>query len=157
MAISLSPDVSPAFPSTKNMITSASSIATSACCLILVIISSFESVSIPPVSIKSISWLRHCVYPYILSLVTPLSSCTMESFLPMSLLKNVDLPVFGLPIIAAVTLFIITPRHKINHARVFHEKILWHQTHIYLLSFRLYPYILRESYRHPLWSRLFRP
>ena len=80
--------------------TSALSIAISACLRIWTSMASFEAGSIPPVSTSINSRLSHSHLAYILSLVTPGVSSTIDRRFPMSLLKSVDFPTLGLPTIA---------------------------------------------------------
>ena len=103
-ATSRSAAVSPSFPSTRNSMTSAISIATSACSLICERMISVESGSIPPVSTSPKETPFHSVSWYILSLVTPGVSSTIAILLPIMLLKNVDLPTLGLPTTATIGL-----------------------------------------------------
>ena len=108
-AISLSEGVTPAFTSVINTITSAISIASSACLLICFNIISSDSGSIPPVSIILNFVFLHSQSAYILSLVTPGVSFIIAIFSPASTLKRVDLPTFGRPTIATVFLAISPP------------------------------------------------
>ena len=98
-AISLSRGCRPSLPSTTNRILSASSMAKSTCFLTSVVMGSSAKLN-PPVSM-TIKWVsRYSQNPYILSLVIPGLSSTIASLLPVSLLNRVDLPTFGLPMIA---------------------------------------------------------
>src|SRR5665648_30816 len=105
-ATSLSEAVSPSLPSTINRMTSAISTASSACSLICESITSFVFVSIPPLSINANLIPHHSASAYILSLVTPGVSSTMDTLRPTILLKNVDLPTLGLPTTATIGLLI---------------------------------------------------
>src|SRR5699024_9466854 len=62
--------------------------------------------SIPPVSIKAKLVPFHSASAYILSLVTPGVSSTIEMRRPTILLKKVDLPTLGLPTMATIGLLI---------------------------------------------------
>lgn len=67
---------------------------------------SLLSGSIPPVSISA-KWIPfHSASAYILSLVTPGVSSTMETRRPTTLLKKVDFPTFGRPTTATSGLLI---------------------------------------------------
>ena len=89
-----------------NTITSAVSIAISACSLICESIISLLSGSIPPVSISVKFIFSQVQSAYILSLVTPGVSLTIEIGSPAMALNNVDFPTFGLPIMATTGLLI---------------------------------------------------
>ena len=80
--ISLSAAVTPCLISVKKIITSAIAIARLACSLIWDNIISSESGSIPPVSINVKFLPRQFVSAYILSLVTPGVSWTIDILLP---------------------------------------------------------------------------
>ena len=69
---------------------------------------SFDFGSIPPVSIIVNSLFNHVISAYILSLVTPGVSSTIERRSPISLLKSVDFPTLGLPTIATMGFAILT-------------------------------------------------
>ena len=81
-AMSLSSGVIPVVTSVIKTITSATSIARSACSLIWILITSFAFSSIPPVSIIVKSLPLQFVSPYTLSLVTPGVSSTIDSLCP---------------------------------------------------------------------------
>ena len=66
----------------------------------------------PPVSIKLIKLSLR--FPYFLSRVIPEKSATIADLDPVNMLKMVDLPTFGLPIIAAIDMAQIS---KIAHFR----------------------------------------
>ena len=86
--------------------TSAVSIAICACSLICERITSLLSGSIPPVSINVKALSSHVTSAYILSLVTPGVSFTIEICCPAKPLNNVDLPTLGLPTTATIGLLI---------------------------------------------------
>ena len=98
----MSESTRPVLTSVINIITSAVSMAISACSRIFASIMSLVSGSIPPVSIIVKALFSHSASAYILSLVTPGVSFTMDMSLPASLLKSVDLPTLGLPTIATI-------------------------------------------------------
>jgi hypothetical protein len=104
-----SESTSPCLTSVRNIITSAVSIAISACSLICARITSLVSGSIPPVSIKVNDLSSHVTSAYILSLVTPGVSFTIEICCPARSLNNVDLPTLGRPTTATIGLLIYLP------------------------------------------------
>ena len=81
-AISLSAAVTPCFISVTNIITSAIAIAKFACSLICDKITSSDSGSIPPVSIKVKFLPLQFASAYTLSLVTPGVSSTIDILFP---------------------------------------------------------------------------
>ena len=76
---------------------------------------SLDSGSIPPVSIIVKLWSSQVISAYILSLVTPGVSLTIEILSPAKALKRVDLPTLGLPTMATTGLLIfILPVYLLN-------------------------------------------
>ena len=100
LATSISGAVTPVVISVTRTITSAVSMASFACSRIKRRISLSVFGSIPPVSTISKTLPFQSLSPYILSLVTPGVSSTMDSRRPISLLKSMLFPTFGRPTIA---------------------------------------------------------